>query len=526
LIKHDDYCERDDDKRRVKALGERFETLARAVLDKAWLMDVETCHKAMLSKWTRVKGYNYLDLAFHAHARTFMSHQACQEILDHAWRGKFKRDVSTLQIMLVLIFPPLCLTPVIPFERRVSYRRAIQGRYKMQYINKLTGCEALYVRAKAFYTAPVAKFCLTLVLYMIFLCFHSYVLFYDMHYFESYDTAVINWPEIVVWLWVASMIFSEITDCVGSVCSYSTKVRYLSNSWNRMDVGIWSVYVIGLIFRLQTEPVYYHVGRNILACDTLWLFIRLLQILTSKPYLGPILLMIREMLKDVAIFLLLLVIFLLGFGVAYVALLIPPARFGWKSLSAVFVWPYFQMFGEFYLEPFELQQNSSYTAKDTWSGVDGDITAGHSFVAMALLVLWILVSSVTLVNLLIAMFSDTYRCIKDNQMIIWKFQRYQLLTEYRKSFLPPPFSFLHYFIRLIKKCCGRVSKKGVLPDKQAKSQYWKDSMLRTFIQDARDEYLSRQGGDKDNEILEKLSDLEHHLESIRRVGSMRSTIYN
>ena len=56
----------------------RFEALARAVLEKAWLMDVETCHKAMLSKWTRVKGYNYLDLAFHAHARTFMAHQACQ----------------------------------------------------------------------------------------------------------------------------------------------------------------------------------------------------------------------------------------------------------------------------------------------------------------------------------------------------------------------------------------------------------------------------------------------------------------
>ena len=42
----------------------------------------------------------------------------------------------------------------------------------MQYIDKLYGVEALYVRAKAFYTAPVAKFCLTLILYMIFLCFH------------------------------------------------------------------------------------------------------------------------------------------------------------------------------------------------------------------------------------------------------------------------------------------------------------------------------------------------------------------
>ena len=63
-------------------------------------------------------------------------------------------------------------------------------------------------------------------------------------------------------------------------------------------------------------------------------------------------------------------------------------------------------------------QNSSYIDKENWSGVDGAIKPGHSYVAMALLVCWLMVSAVTLVNLLIAMFSDTYRCIKDNQVNI------------------------------------------------------------------------------------------------------------
>ena len=75
-----------------------------------------------------------------------------------------------------------------------------------------------------------------------------------------------------------------------------------------------------------------------------------------KPTLGPILLMLREMCKDLGVFLLLLIIFLLGFGVSYMAILIPPDRFGWQSMSALFMYPYFQMFGDFYLEVFEVQE--------------------------------------------------------------------------------------------------------------------------------------------------------------------------
>ena len=62
------------------------------------------------------------------------------------------------------------------------------------------------------------------------------------------------------------------------------------------------------------------------------------------------------MCKDLGVFLLLLLIFLLGFGVSYMAILIPPARFSWQSMSALFMYPFFQMFGDFYLETFELSE--------------------------------------------------------------------------------------------------------------------------------------------------------------------------
>ena len=44
------------------------------------------------------------------------------------------------------------------------------------------------------------------------------------------------------------------------------------------------------------------------------------------------------------------------------------------------------------------------------------ISKAQGIVSVALLVMWVMISTVVLVNLLIAMFSDTYRTIKDNQV--------------------------------------------------------------------------------------------------------------
>ena len=67
-------------------------------------------------------------------------------------------------------------------------------------------------------------------------------------------------------------------------------------------------------------------GRTIIAVATIPIFLRLLMIFEYKLSLGPILLMLREMCTDLGIFLFLLLIFLVGFGISYVAILIPPER--------------------------------------------------------------------------------------------------------------------------------------------------------------------------------------------------------
>ena len=102
----------------------------------------------------------------------------------------------------------------------------------MIYKDKLTGFDALYNRAFAFYTAPVTKFWMHLMMYFIFLVrifllhkviitshiallpqlfrnvntvssqgFHTYALLIDMRYIAPFDLTKLAWTEAVVWIW-------------------------------------------------------------------------------------------------------------------------------------------------------------------------------------------------------------------------------------------------------------------------------------------------------------------------------------
>lgn len=72
---------------------------------------------------------------------------------------------------------------------------------QMIYIDKLAGIEAMYKRTSAFYSAPVTKFWLSLLLYSIFLVIHSYTLLLNMRYVSDWDLGQLAPTEIVVWAW-------------------------------------------------------------------------------------------------------------------------------------------------------------------------------------------------------------------------------------------------------------------------------------------------------------------------------------
>ena len=141
----------------------------------------------------------------------------------------------------------------------------------------------------------------------------------------------------------------------------------------------------------------------------------MLQHYSTQREIGVLIIMIIEMIGDLKVWALLTAVFTLAFMVTFVAVTDGPTA---QTLGGT-MWA---MYGEFYIEYFS-----------DFSGAMGETALW--FYAM--------ISNVLLVNLLIAMMSDTYQKIKDNADIEWKFSRVSSILEAieRTHPVPPPFSF-------------------------------------------------------------------------------------
>ncbi|CAF1392195.1 unnamed protein product [Rotaria sordida] len=134
-------------------------------------------------------------------------------------------------------------------------------------------------------------------------------------------------------------------------------------------------------------------------------------------------------------------VFILAFGVSFYSLIFGVQEFTWHLPRKIINLAYWHIFGEIQdLEVFE----ENFKA--------------NGYAAFILLFGYMTIVSILLVNLLIAMFSNTFDRLQNNADRIWKFQRYSLMCEYlsRPSF-PPPFIFLSHCGRLtlytLAKCC-------------------------------------------------------------------------
>ena len=173
---------------------------------------------------------------------------------------------------------------------------------------------------------------------------------------------------------------------------------------------------------------------NLLAIVNVLVWCRVLQHYSTQREIGVLIIMIINMMTDMKIWILLSTVFTLAFLVTFVALA------GDAPVETTLTSSMWAMFGEFYVDYFR-----------TSSGRLGE----------SLLWIFAMVSNVLLVNLLIAMMSETYQKIKDKADVEWKFGRVSAVLEAieRTHPVPPPFSavlLLFRFVQwvLVHRCAG------------------------------------------------------------------------
>ncbi|CAF1256388.1 unnamed protein product [Adineta steineri] len=320
-----------------------------------------------------------------------------------------------------------------------------------------------------FIRAPIVKYLYSLYFHVAFLLLFSYVIlcdFYPLYEFKSDICAPANQlerlknmnvnesttnqqsvsselqkrnrpsvTEIILAGWIFTLLCEEIRQF------FSLEARTIRNAitayfevfWNRLDMLAIVLFFIGFTLRFIPTTECFCAARIVLSVDlTLW-FIRSLDFFAAVKRLGPKLVMIGEMAHDLKFFMLMLTVFILGFGVSSYSLIYGAQEFTWHLPRDIINLAYWQIFGEL---------NALDTFEHNYSP--------NGYAVFILLVIYMAIVSILLVNLLIAMFSNTFDRLQNDTDRIWKFQRYSLICEYlSRPSLPPPFIIFCHLWRFI-----------------------------------------------------------------------------
>ncbi|PAA76958.1 hypothetical protein BOX15_Mlig013636g1 [Macrostomum lignano] len=361
-----------------------------------------------------------------------------------------------------------------------------------------------------FYSAPICKFILNVISTVSFLIFYSYIVLVQLHPIQrsckinsTYSISppsdvepFISFPqphgiEIYMFLWAFTYVLEEFRQFFSKQQPLVKKVGELSY-WDKFDMVISALFVLCLVLRLTVACQNFDWVRNAYALTLALCFIRFMQFYYPSQTLGPKVVMIINMLNDVIFFVLILLVFMLAYGVAYFSLMTDNnynyvnKKFDFHDIMrGVLYIPYWQMYGELELE-----------------SVDQGMAVGGSrnWLVIVLMAFYMLGTNVLLLNLLIAMFGHTFEKVQSESNKYYAYIRHELIYEYyTRPVLPPPFVFISHIIRLVgflrRRCCARGCRS-----KRAKPKYDDFTMeldqnqhqrLSAIEQRATDRYLRR-----------------------------------
>ncbi|XP_023262875.1 transient receptor potential cation channel subfamily M member 4-like isoform X1 [Seriola lalandi dorsalis] len=524
-----------ENKLAMKELAQTFEDLAHDVFGECYQNSESRAFTLLIRKSPVWAGATCLQMATAADARLFFSHDGVQSLLSQIWWGDMERNTEVWKLVLTFFLPPLLYTDLISFreqEEEVKSVELYQGRdtdsldgndatvFSLADIiqneedaeelralkEKLRGSHSpvqdsmssnskrpfIVSRWRQFWFAPVTSFLGNVLMYFLFLCLFAYVLLVDFKPQPDGPSTL----EFVLYFWVFTLVCEEIrqTFFVGSTFVLQRMRNYIQDVWNKCDLTAIILFTLAMCCRMF--PWSYEFGRAVMAIDFMVFTLRLIHIFAIHKQLGPKIIIVGKMMKDVFFFLFFLAVWLVAYGVANQALLYSyDPRPNW-IFRRVFYRPYLHIFGQIPINEMDADKlgevNCTNDASRIEAGEEPCVSTYANWLVVILLVIYLLFTNIVLVNLLIAMFSYTFSKVQERSDTYWKFQRYNLIVEYHsRPCLAPPFiiiSHLHLFIkRYIRRISSVKSKHFVLELRGRKA-----SRLNTWEAIQKENHLSAQ----------------------------------
>ncbi|XP_041858356.1 transient receptor potential cation channel subfamily M member 2 isoform X1 [Melanotaenia boesemani] len=533
-----------DEAQEMLELAGHYEKHAVGVFNECHNSDEERAQKLLVRVshlWGRT---TCLRLALEANNKCFVALTGVQALLTQIWCGELSVGNPVWRVLICMVFFPLIYTGFLVFRRDELIHRQNEKSEGMKTVETVTGSTrrinslhhtpslkplGCWSRLVSLYGSPQVKFYWNIASYFAFLFLFAVVLMIDFQTTPSPG-------EMLLYIWLFSLVFEEARQMFYDPDGFGfcKKARmYINDLWNILDVLSILIFLLGLAFRLTSQLFY--VGKVILCIDFVVFCLRLMAIFTVSRTLGPKIIIVRRMVKDMFFFMFLLSIWVVAYGVAKQGILIHnDNRLDWIVRGAVYE-PYLIIFGNF---PTNIDNTAFDIKLCSLNGTDplkpkcpvlneNQIPAFPEWLTIIMLCVYLLFANILLLNLLIAIFNFTFQEVQDNSDRIWKFQRYDLIKEYHsRPAAPPPFiilSHLYIFIRSTvlqkphKKCKEFRNELNQIEEDELLS--WEALMKDRYLLSARQE--QNQSMERHiQDTAQKVTTMSEQLERKDEMGSV------
>lgn len=456
----------------MQDMSDKFEQYAIGVMSACYKEEPEMAQDVLEAKldtydWLTHDGSSYdcLDLAELAENLDFISHPACQAVIERKWKGGKS-----------------------PEDKRI--RGELDNRWWQ------------LVKRKS--RAPFAKFYLDIVAYLALVVLITYIALEEI----TTDPTAIEW---VVFLWFAFLFIEECRQLFADSHNPVEAIgEYLEDKWNWLDLACYTVYFISFFLRaIEPSMDDLRTSKALLGFTVIMVYYRLLHYLEVDSSIGPKLLIFQKLFSSLIHYVIILMVFIISYGV-YVQTILNPfvaldsTSFG-GTLYRVLYRPYFQVYGELMLE--------DILAESDCDGVMAAFSGCRSWTETLLPVvfaIYLIVTSVMIMNMLIADFTMTFEAVFERQTAEWRMQMFKLLQEYEtRTLVPPPFNFVYvvynacsiltgFMLRqlgLEKFCMGKKKKQAAAGAALIAAEH--QQIVEVFQDRLADAYLDDQLAERD-----------------------------
>lgn len=404
---------------------------------------------------TEKNGKNCIDLALEIEDKEFLSHKYVQTEFEDKWTGE-------------------------------SFEYSLFSRI-------FRSCLPFCVSDYKWYTIPCIKFYIHTIFYCVFL-FLLYMQTYTL------TQVVPNTTEILIFIWVIGLIITE----VKQFRSFKLEV-YLADKWNYFDIFILFLFICIIILRCivlglnnpNETPHLLLLSEKIMSINIILSFLRILNVCQIHPVLGPLLLMLKKMMNDMGMFFCILSVFVGGFSLGLTKIY---HRLGNTTelftISSTCMKLFCALFGNFEMADFKSDDNSI------------------EFIGILIFMIYLVIAVIILINLFIAMLSNTYAIIQEDSDIEWKYSRVSLIITYsRYSSAPPPINIFSTIYEFFFKNSYQIEQDPYLVDEQ--NEKYNDNLVHKI--------LVRYHNKKE---IEKTYDLSTLKQDITKLTSDIKILYN